>query len=148
MFRSPRWTTRDCSVRSNELQLGSDYRHVWLDIGWGHVAPFNGQLVWGYHINADNSGGRPQLDFRRQPCEGFTRLLMKTSANTRWTFPLSWESASRSKEVNGDDSYSMRISISHWLLAVLLLVPPLCKLHRLRRAYSAARAARMVATET
>jgi hypothetical protein len=138
----------DRSVRSNEVHLGSDHQHVWLSIGWGAVGPFNGQLVWGYHMNADNSGGRPQLAFWQERCDGFTRWVMDNSKDTRWASPLSWESASRKKEADGDDSYSLRISMSHWLLAVLLFVAPLWKLNRIRKAHCASKVAPSVAPGT
>jgi hypothetical protein len=54
----------DGSAASNQLRLYADKR-LWLDVGWGRVGRFDGQLVWGYHINADRSGGRPRLEFNR-----------------------------------------------------------------------------------
>jgi hypothetical protein len=104
--------------------------------------------VWGYHINADNSGGRPQLACWHERCDGFTRWVMDNSKDTRWASPLSWESASRTKAADGDDSYSLRISMSHWLLAVLLFVAPLWKHNRIRKAHWASRVAPSVAPGT
>ncbi|MCI0638183.1 MAG: hypothetical protein L0Y72_12720 [Gemmataceae bacterium] len=138
----------DGSCRGDAVQLGSDHKHIWLDIGWGHCEPFNGQLVRGYYINADNSGGRPQLDFRHEPYPDFMRWFIENSKNSRSAFPLSWESTSRTKEENGDDSYWLHICIAHWFLALLLFVPPLWKLYRLRKAYRAARASPTVSTQT
>ncbi len=137
----------DGSCRGDAVHLGSDHQHVWLNISWGHCEPFNGQLVRGYYVNADNSGGRPQLDIRHEPYPDFMRWFMENSKNTGSAFPLSWESVSRTKETDGDDFYSLRISISHWLLAVLLFVPPLWKRNGLRKAYCAARTMPTVATE-
>ncbi len=52
----------DRSAASNQLELTCD-RRMWLSVSWGRVGPYNGQLVWGYYVNAEESGGRPRLSF-------------------------------------------------------------------------------------
>src|SRR5882672_9983104 len=64
----------DRSAASNHVHFTSDKR-LWLDINWGHVGPFNGQLVWGYYVNADQSGGHPRFSFRHEPYDALLLFL-------------------------------------------------------------------------
>jgi hypothetical protein len=126
----------DRSAATNHVQLTSDKR-LWLDVNWGRVGPYNGQLVWGYYMNADRSGGRPRHWFRHErydaiPAWGFLKLDVDDGA-TGWG-PLRWQSASRSKAKDGDDFRYIRIGLSHWLLALLSLVLPIVWLNRFRKA--------------
>lgn len=132
----------DQSVRSNEVHLASDHQQVSLDIGWGQVGPFNGQLVWGNHVNADNSGGEPKWNVRHEPNDGLSSWIMDKTKDTGSAFPISWDSSSRSIAANGDDSTFIRIGISHWLLALILFLPPMWKLNQMRKAYSDGRVVR------
>jgi hypothetical protein len=114
----------DGGAASNQVYITSDHQ-LWLNINWGHVGPYNGNLVWGYYINADQSGGRPRLSFRHGSYGAMKTLAFaKANINEGAAFgALRWQSASRTKAKEGDDFRTIRVGISHWLLGLLLLVP-------------------------
>jgi len=125
----------DRSAASNQVYLTSDKR-LWLQVNWGRVGPFNGQLVWGYYVRADLSGGRPRLGFRHErydPMQTFGFPRDFDNGATGWG-PLRWQIASRSRPKDGDDFRYINIGVSHWLLLLLLLVPPILWLNRFRKA--------------
>jgi len=135
----------DRSAASNQVTLTSAGR-LWLSVNWGRVGPFNGQLVWGYYINADASGGHPRLTFHHESDDpsqpgGFLndpdRPLPSQSivdAGTAGWGPLRWQTDSRSRPKDGDDFRYIQVGVSHWLLAMVLLAPPMLWLDRFRKA--------------
>jgi hypothetical protein len=119
-----RWLP-DGSAASTWVQLTSNKRAVWLDVSWGEVGPPTGQLVWGYYMNANDSGGRPRLRFhydRYAAMDDWAYSL--TNDGTSGWGPLRWQTGKRSRPKDGDDHRSIRIGLSHWLLVVLLVIPP------------------------
>ena len=132
-WRYDRWLG-DGSAASDQVSLTSDKQRVWLLITRGRVGPYNGQLVWGYHINADRSGGRPRLTFRHEPYEGVPWHLIQYGPDASGWGPLRWQGGRRSGPRVGDDHRGIRVSVSHWLLALLLLAGPMVWLTRFRKA--------------
>ena len=65
-FRYDRYLA-DKSAAATSVSLRSDDRRIRLRIHWGWVGPFNGNLVYGYYLNADRSGGKPTLRLRHSP---------------------------------------------------------------------------------
>ena len=124
----------DRSAASNQVYLTSDKQRVWLLVMWGQVGPYNGQLVWGYYINADQSGGRPRFTFHHHPYDAEERWGFANGIDTTpgWG-PLRWQTGRRSRPRDGDDHRSIRIGVSHWLLALVMLVPPALWLNRFRK---------------
>jgi hypothetical protein len=47
--------------------------------------------------------------------------------------PLRWQSSKNIKAKDGHDSCMLRIGISHWALALLLLILPMLALNRIRK---------------
>jgi hypothetical protein len=123
----------DRSAASTQVYLTSD-RRLWLEVNWGRVGPYNGQLVWGYYVNADQSGGRPQLRVRHEPQDTSSWIIQLTNANdgSSGVGPLRWSLARRSPPKDGDHFASLRLGVSHWLAALLLLVPPALWVRRFR----------------
>ncbi len=109
---------------SNAVYLTSD-RRLWLTLLGGSFPPFSGQLVSGYHINAERSKGVPQIGYERSPYaatpfSSVGRLATDDRAMSGWG-PVRWRDYRRS----GDDGERFRcvtIGISHWLLLTLLQV--------------------------
>jgi|SRR5687768_15663513 len=103
---------------------------------WGQVGPYNGSLVYGYYLRADQSGGRPQLTWRRYAniadgTFGDGDPIMTASG---WG-PVRWQSSSRNTPGPPPErSDSISVGVSHWLAALLLLVAPGLALNRRRRA--------------
>lgn len=134
----------DRSAASSRACFTSDNR-LWLDLSWGRVGPFNGQLVWGYYIAADQSGGHPRFTFRHErnvakPTSVFfesdSGSIPKENYDltaTGWG-PVRWYSQSRSMPRDGDDFRYIRFGVSHWLLAIVFLVLPILSLNRFRKA--------------
>lgn len=119
----------DRSAASTQLHLTSDH-HIAITFNSGHVGPFNGQLVWGYYVNADQSGGRPRFIHDYQPYGPMDLLVFSTPDSTPGFGPIRWSHTSRTKAVDGDDFTHLGLGISHWLLALLLASPPLLWLRR------------------
>jgi hypothetical protein len=120
----------DESVRGTEVHFGSDDREASLSFGWGHCEPFNGQLVRGYHVNASQSGGQPQVHFSAAPYDGLSLWLMTLPRTNEWSSPIGWSTSTRTKAENGDDSFWLSITISHWLLILLLFLPTAWRMSR------------------
>jgi hypothetical protein len=135
-----RWLP-DRSAANNQVHLSSDNRRLWLYVGCGHAPPFNGQLVYGYYLNADRSGGRPRLTFDHTTYGAEWRFYRRDpDAGTTGFGPLRWHVHGRSRPTDGDDYRSIRIGVSHWLAALILLVPPALWLNRFRHARHSRRA--------
>ena len=120
---------------SNAIYLTSDNRW-WLTIDAGSVDPYNGQLVWGYHVNADQSGGKPRFLYERSryASHAFSsdgRLPTNDHSMSSWG-PLRWQDFRRSG--NGEQFRSIKIGVPHWLVAALFLVLPLRGFYVLRQA--------------
>jgi hypothetical protein len=132
----------DRSAASTQAYLSSNKR-VWLSLSWGQVGPYNGQLVWGYYVNADQSGGRPRLTFRRLD---YRKDLFLGSDDgpaidpdalddgTSGWGPLRWQSFARSDPAAGERSRFIRVGVSHWMLALCFLGPPIVWLRGARKA--------------
>ncbi len=127
-----RWLP-DGGAASTQITLSSEKR-LWLGIYWGQVGPPNGQLVWGYYLNADQSGGHPRLRFSRAPYHPWeiSGLIDPDRGASGWG-PLRWSTSSRSRPKDGDDSRSITLGISHWLAALLLAIGPTLRFKTLRR---------------
>ncbi len=134
-----RWLP-DRSAASNAVYLTTDKRRLRLLILWGRVGPSNGNLVWGYQINADQSGGRPRFKFDHggyDPSPPSWPLAYDPDTGATGWGPLRWRTHSRSNAAAGERSRSIHIGVSHWLAALLLLVLPalwLKRFHDARRA--------------
>jgi hypothetical protein len=125
---------------SNAVYLKSDHR-LWLNILGGSVAPFDGQLSWGYHIRANNSQGKPRFGYGHRryatsifSCDG--SLPTNELAMTGWG-PLRWQDFQRSG--NADQFRSISLGVSHWVVVVLFLLLPLRRLQMLVRSRYAGR---------
>ena len=124
----------DRSPASTFVALDTDRRRVWLTWFSGRTDPYNGQLVTGYYINAQSSGGRPRFDRSRNPYDPVLEAMgYDRDANTSGLGPVRWDWHRRSRPKDIDDSRSLRLGVSHWLLATTFLIPPLLRLLRLRR---------------
>lgn len=127
----------DRSAASDQIDVISDKR-LWLQVAWGSVGPYNGQLVWGYYLNADRSGGRPRLTFRHDAAvPSPTWFTVDPDDGTSGFGPVRWQGFQRS--ANGERFRFVRVGVSHWLLALLLIVPPALALHRWRASRRARR---------
>jgi hypothetical protein len=128
-----RWLP-DGSAASNQVHITCDHR-IWLSVNWGRVGPPTGQLVWGYYVNADASGGRPRFWFHRDLYDPmWTWALANAADNTSGFGPLRWDSHSRNNPAAGERFRSIRVGASHWLLALILLAAPTLWLIRFRNA--------------
>jgi hypothetical protein len=127
-----RWL-EDGSAASNQVHLNSK-KWLWLTVSWGRVGPPNGQLVWGYYVNADNSGGKPRFTYRSEPyAPMLSELFIDFDTGTTGWGPVRWLIASRSRPKDGDDYGAVQVGVSHWLLALILLVPPALRLNGIRK---------------
>ncbi|HEV8605197.1 MAG TPA: hypothetical protein VGQ99_07520 [Tepidisphaeraceae bacterium] len=123
----------DRSAASTQIHLISD-KKIWLSFTSGRVGPFNGHLVWGYHINADQSGGRPRLTYYHQPYDVMTKWFFTHGTDGSSALgPLRWQFFTRTTPAAGEKFHSLRLGLSHWLLALLFLLPPILHLQRLRK---------------
>jgi hypothetical protein len=124
----------DGSPASTFVALDTDRRRIWLAAFSGRTDPYNGQLVTGYYINAQSSGGRPRLRHDRNPYDPALEAMgFDPDLNTSGLGPIRWDSHRRSRPKDIDDSRSIRVGVSHWLLATIFLIPPLLWLRRFRR---------------
>ena len=125
----------DGRAASNAVYLTSE-RRLWLTILGGSFPPFNGQLVSGYHINAERSKGMPQIGYycgpyAANPLSTVGRLATDDSGMSGWG-PVRWRNYRRS----GDDGERFRrltIGISHWLVLTffqVLALPGFLSLYR------------------
>ncbi|QDV67686.1 hypothetical protein Poly24_13880 [Rosistilla carotiformis] len=119
---------------SNEVYLTSDSR-LWINIIAGSVAPYDGQLVWGYHVSADMSKGKPRFRYDRSPYAtnvfvGDGRVPTNDSAMSGWG-PLRWQDFRRSS--NGEQFRSITFGVSHWAILILFLLLPSYRIYLLRR---------------
>lgn len=104
---------------------------------WRKAPPRSPNLVYGYYIRADQSGGRPRVAFSRRLYE--PRLVSgffspDVDGGASGIGPLRWQGFERSMPKALDDHRSIRIGVSHWLVALLLLAMPALWLHRFRGA--------------
>jgi hypothetical protein len=118
-----RWLP-DRSAASTQVHLTSDKR-IWVYLSWGQAPPYNGNLVYGYYIRADQSGGRPRLRFHHHgiPTTNMWLGPVDPDAGASGWGPLRGDTHARSMPTDGDNHHSIRIGISHWLAALLLLIP-------------------------
>ena len=108
----------DGRAASNAVYLTSDNR-LWLNVSAGLVDPYNGQLVWGYHVAADLSKGKPRFSYERSRYRSHAfasdgRLPTNDHSMSSWG-PLRWQDFHRSG--NGQQSRSITVGIPHWLVA-------------------------------
>ena len=137
-WRYDRWLS-DGSAAGDSIYLSSD-RRLWLTLSRGRVGPYNGQLVWGYHVNADQSGGRPRIGVEHYPLDWMMKMIRAQPDRTPGLGPVRWDLHRRTAATHGDDHRSLRLGISHWLAALLLAVPPALWLHRYLQRRRTARA--------
>ena len=124
----------DGRAASNAVYLTSDHR-LWLNIISGSVAPYDGQLVWGYHVSADMSKGKPIFRYDRSPYAtniflGDGRVPTDDTAMSGWG-PFRGQNFRRSG--NGEQFQSITIGVAHWMILLLFLLLPLRRLHVLLR---------------
>ena len=126
----------DRSAASTAASICSTRHRIWVDWSWGRVGPYNGQLVWGYYVNADRSGGAPDWDMSSQPLLDSNSMAdlfdPGINDNSGGVGPVRWSFARRTAAVDGDDATFIRLGIAHWLAALLLLAPPLWRFRRMR----------------
>ncbi len=125
----------DGRAASTGVYLTSDKR-LWINIMGGSVAPYNGQLVFGYHVNADKSNGIPRVgcgrtQYATRVFSSDGRLPKDDHAMFGWG-PLRWNDFRRSG--NTEEFRSFTMGVSHWMILILLLVLPLRRLQLLYRA--------------
>lgn len=123
----------DGRAASDAIYLTSDHR-LWINIIMGSVAPYDGQLVWGYHVSADMSKGKPRFQYDRSPYAtnvfvGDGRSRTNDSAMSGWG-PLRWQVFRRSS--NGEQFRSMTFGVSHWAFLIPFLLLPSCRMYLLR----------------
>lgn len=114
----------DGSVASDGISMTADHR-LWFAISRGAFEPFNGQLVSGYHLRADQSGGRPR--FWHQYSRYATDIFAESGAYptdertmSGWG-PARWQAYRRSG--NGERYYwCFTIGVSHWLVAGVIIL--------------------------
>jgi hypothetical protein len=134
-----RWLP-DGSAASDFLELRSGLGPaVTLSLGHGRVGPPNGQPIWGYYVNADNSHGRPRLDLHHEPYDPLELQLFNSTGLTSgfvgapgWG-PVHWLTADRFNTYPGESALGFEIAISHWFLAALLAIPPAWTTRRILR---------------
>ncbi len=108
---------------SNAVYLTSE-RRLWLTILGGSFPPYNGQLVSGYHINAERSKGMPQIGYycgpyAATPFSSVGRLATDDSGMSGWG-PVRWRDYRRSD--NGERFRCVTIGVSHWLVLTFFQV--------------------------
>lgn len=114
----------DGSAASDEISMTSDQR-LWFSISRGAFEPFNGQLVSGYHMRADQSGGRPRFWHRysRYATDIFAdsgAYPTDERAMSGWG-PVRWQEYRRSG--NGERYYwCFTIGVSHWLVVGVMFL--------------------------
>jgi len=134
-----RWLD-DGGAASDFIQLRSSLGPaITISIGHGRVGPPNGQLVWGYYINATDSHGRPQLHLSHGRYDPIELHLFKSTGTTSgfvaapgWG-PVHWLTASQFDTYPGQSSRGFDIAVSHWFLALLLAIPPAWTTRRILR---------------
>src|SRR5262249_35747828 len=90
--------------------------------------------VWGYYIRADQSGGHPRLTYRQAEYDKIqTWPGYDPDRGMQGWGPLRWLFGSRTKARDGDDFHYIDIGVSHWVLALLFLVPPMLWLNGYRK---------------
>jgi hypothetical protein len=120
----------DRSAASDTIELTSN-RLLWLAAYGGQVGPYNGN-VWGYYIRADRSGGRPKMEYNHWNYETGPFTYRGDDGGEGWG-PLRWGFRKRTKAQDGDDFVSIRIGLSHWLVALIFLVPPALRVYRYQK---------------
>jgi hypothetical protein len=119
---------------SNAVYLTSE-RRLWLTILRGSFPPYNGQLVSGYHINAQRSKGMPQIGYycgpyAANPFSPVGRIATDERGMSGWG-PVRWRDFRRSG--NGERFRSFTIGVSHWLLLTFfqaIALPGILSLYR------------------
>jgi hypothetical protein len=122
-----RWLP-DGSAAGDGVHLTSDKRRLSFLVMRGRVGPPNGQLVWGYYINAEQSGGKPRWNFHSFDYDPLMEMLHRQGVDplngyAGWG-PVRWQTSQRTVAKDGHDSWSFELALSPWLVALLLLVPP------------------------
>jgi hypothetical protein len=119
----------DRSIVNDEVNLLSNGDGVALYLMHGHAPPRPVDLVRGYDINADQTYSRPRVWFQSEPYDGLTNLIHARMPLLRSPFHLTITRRHQPKDI--DDSLTVGVVISHWLLAVLLQVTPVLWLKQL-----------------
>jgi hypothetical protein len=116
-----RWLP-DKSCASNQAWLKSDFR---LELGttWGHVEPYNGRLVWGYYVSADQSGGHPRFTQEHRLYNPMELWMSGNKVPWEWV-PMRFVHVTRHAQRDGDDSTVIAISLAHWFAIMLPLILP------------------------
>jgi hypothetical protein len=122
----------DKSITSDEVYLMSIQSGVELSLMHGHVPPRPVDLVRGYDVNADITGGRPTVGFGSEPYDPFQAWISANRPSPILRSPIHLDIVHRQQPKGIDDCRGISLTISHWLLAVLLLVMPTWRLKRFR----------------
>ena len=128
----------DGRAASNAIYATSESR-LWLTILSGSVAPYDGKLVWGYHINAEQSGGKPRFQRSHSPYatsvfSGDGRIATDASAMSGWG-PIRWLDFSR--DGNTERFRSVKIGVTYWFVVIVTSLLPIRQIgmrYRLRMA--------------
>jgi hypothetical protein len=128
----------DQSITSDEVHVSSNLHGVGLLLMHGHAPPRPVDLVRGYDLNADKYHGRPTMWFQSEKYDPTDWFFLKTPASQRRS-PVELSTFRRQQPKDIDDSRSITLVMSHWLLALLLLVMPAWWLKRFRQARRARR---------
>jgi hypothetical protein len=122
----------DKSIVSDELDLISTRVGVELLIMHGHAPPRPVDLVRGYDVNADESGGRPRLWLDHARDDGIEDWSYARKLKV-FDWPIQFGIYRRAIPKDVDDSLSISLTVSHWLLALMLLAVPALWMNRFRR---------------
>ena len=135
----------DGSAASNEVSLSFEHR-LGVVVKWAHAPPRSPATddLFYYYVSADQGGGRPRLTRRRRPFvpgpdnDAFSPVDYRSGAFSGWG-PVRWYSENRSRPSDGYYARGVHVGVSHWLVALPLLVPPVVWLARFRRTRRARR---------
>jgi hypothetical protein len=124
---------------SDAVYLTTDHR-LWITIHRGSVPPWDGQLVWGYHVNADRSRALPGFSYDRardmaSPFSSVGRQPTHDRDMAGWG-PVRWQAPSRSGST--EEFRFISIGVSHWVVLAVRLLLPLRQLQLFRRSTRAA----------
>ncbi|HYO08297.1 MAG TPA: hypothetical protein VER17_04950 [Tepidisphaeraceae bacterium] len=125
----------DRGAASTQVHATSDKRRLGVNVIWGQVGPYDGSVVYGYALRADQRGGRPRVTFATDADvgAGWWGDVDPMRDAGGWG-PVRWQSSTRgAPPPPGESSRSVHLGVSHWLAAAVLLVMPGAWLLSVRR---------------
>lgn len=136
----------DKSAAATLVTIANDRARIRLYFHSGWIGPFNGNLVYGYYLNADQSKGAPKLDWKKTPWKPppapntWAALFeVDPDADTVGWGPVRGQYFKRFAPPPGEDFKLVRFDVSHWLYALLFAILPILWLNRFRKARRARR---------